>query len=165
MAEAPNVDDCLICRLETADKSTIVFRDDLWAAETVPGYDVPGWFFLHTRRHAERLSGLNDAELTSFGRRARDLTTAVTEVTGAPATYLFVFGENYPHFHAVITPRGEDVPANRRSGEILKLRADHTDRDAAARLVPPVREAYRRLAPFATLTDLPSADSPSTSSR
>lgn len=144
MAETPG--DCLICDLEGAETAAVVFRDELWAAEVVVGYDVPGWFFLRTRRHAERLTGLDEAELVSFGRRARDLVAAVTEVTGAPATYLFVFGENYSHFHAVITARGEHIPEHRRSGEILKLRTEQTDPVAATSLVPPVRAAYRQLA-------------------
>ncbi|MFJ3086698.1 hypothetical protein [Streptomyces sp. NPDC086838] len=107
---------------------------------------MPGWFVLRARRHAERITGLDDAELASFGRRARDLVAAVTEVTGAPATYLMVFGENHPHFHALITARDEQVPADRRSGDILRLRTERADPEAAARLVPAVRRAYEQLA-------------------
>ncbi|WP_436764258.1 hypothetical protein [Streptosporangium sp. V21-05] len=121
-----------------------MFQDPLWAAEIVPGYDVPGWFILRARRHAERLTGLDDAELATFASRARDLTAAVTEVTGAPATYLMVFGENHPHFHALIAARGEDVPAAMRGGDILKLRRSHTDPVAAALLLPAVRRAYEQ---------------------
>ncbi|MFD7769161.1 hypothetical protein [Streptomyces sp. NPDC059787] len=112
----------------------------------MPGYDVPGWFVLRARRHAERITGLDEAELASFARRTRDLVAAVTEVTGAPATYLMVFGENHPHFHVLVTARGEHVPADRRNGNILRLRTEHADPEAAARLVPAVRRAYKRLA-------------------
>jgi hypothetical protein len=42
----------------------------------------------------------------------------VTEATGAPATYLLHFGENYRHFHALVA--------------------------AAVALVPSVRAAYER---------------------
>lgn len=146
MTDNPDTDACLICEMEDADESAVVFRDELWAGEIVPGYDVPGWFVLRSRRHAERLTGLTGSELDSLGRHARDLVAAVTEVTGAPATYFLVFGENYPHFHALITPRGDDVPTDRRTGDILKLRAQHADSAAAARLVPAVRDAYRRVA-------------------
>lgn len=135
-----------MCGLEQSEDTAVVFRDPLWSGEMVPGYDVPGWFVLRVRRHAERITGLDEAELASFARRARDLVAAVTEVTGAPATYLLVFGENHPHFHALITARGEDVPADRRNGNILRLRAEHADPEAAARLVPAVRRAYERLA-------------------
>ena len=69
---------------------------------------------------------------------------AVTDVTGAPATYLLVFGENYPHFHALIAPRGHDVPPGLRAGNILRLRTERADPAAAGKLVPPVRTAYAR---------------------
>ncbi|MFC8228881.1 hypothetical protein [Streptomyces sp. NPDC057287] len=138
--------DCFMCGLEQSEETSVVFRDPLWSGHVVPGYDVPGWFVLRVRRHAERITGLDEAELASFARRARDLVAAVTEVTGAPATYLLVFGENHPHFHALITARGEHVPEDRRNGNILGLKSDHTDATAAARLVPEVRRAYARLA-------------------
>ena len=136
--------DCLMCVQEESGQDSAVFRDTLWAGEIVPGMEVPGWFVLRARRHAERITGLDDAELGTLGRRVRDLTAAVTEVTGAPATYLMVFGENHKHFHALIAARGDDVPADRRSGNILKLVAERADSVAAAELVPAVREAYSR---------------------
>ncbi|WP_410631649.1 hypothetical protein [Amycolatopsis sp. cmx-4-83] len=134
--------DCLVCDLENADESAVVFRDDLWAAEVVPGYDVPGWYFLRARRHAERIAGLDDSEAATFGQRAKDMITAVTEATGAEATYLLAFGESFPHFHVLITARGADVPADRRAGDILKLRGERADAEAARALVPAVRRAY-----------------------
>lgn len=141
------MDDCLPCKMEDADDDVVMFRDDLWAAEVVPGYDVPGWIILRVRRHAERITGLNEAELAVFGKRVRDVIAAVSEVTGTPSTYLMVFGETYPHFHALITPRGQDVPPEHRAGNILRLRADHRDPVAAAALIPALRAAYRRAAP------------------
>jgi diadenosine tetraphosphate (Ap4A) HIT family hydrolase len=131
--------------MESADDSVVLFRDDLWAAEVVPGYDVPGWIILRARRHAERITGLNDAELATFAQRTRDVIAAVTEVTGAQPTYLMVFGENYPHFHALVTPRGDDVPPEQRAGSILQLRADHIDAAASAALIPALRSAYGAL--------------------
>ena len=77
--------DCLICSMEASDPAGRVFLDDLWAAEVAPGYEVPGWFFLRARRHAEKLSGLDEAETAVFGRRAHDLVSAIERVTGAPA--------------------------------------------------------------------------------
>jgi diadenosine tetraphosphate (Ap4A) HIT family hydrolase len=139
-------DGCLICASEDAPEDAVVFRDDLWAAEVVPGYEVPGWLFLRARRHAELLTGLDPDELATLGFRARDLVAAMAEVTGAPATYVLSFGENYRHFHALVAARGEDVPADRRSGEILKLRGERADRAAALGLVPALRSAYARIA-------------------
>ncbi|MCA2255993.1 hypothetical protein JF710_22685 [Mycobacterium intracellulare] len=130
--------------MEHVDQAAIIFRDDLWACEVMPGFDVPGWYVLRARRHAETLTELEDTELKSFGVRARNMVAAVTEVTGAPATYMLVFGENHRHFHALIAARAEHVPENRRTGDILKLRAEFADPIAAAALVPAVRDAYRR---------------------
>jgi diadenosine tetraphosphate (Ap4A) HIT family hydrolase len=141
---APAAGDCLICAMEDAGDDVVVARDDLWACEIVPGYEVPGWFVLRTRRHAIGLPGLTPEELATFGPRARDAIAAVTEATGAAATYLMSFGENYRHYHALIAARGDDVPPERRSGDILKLRTERADPDAAAKLVPAVREAYQR---------------------
>jgi diadenosine tetraphosphate (Ap4A) HIT family hydrolase len=135
---------CLLCDMEAAAPDTVVFRDELWAAEVAPGYEVPGWFFLRVRRHAELLTGLDDAELSAFGHRARDLVAAVTEATGAPATYLLHFGESYRHFHALVAARGADIPLAQRGGNILGLRPGHVDPAAAVALVPSVRAAYQK---------------------
>ncbi|GGF31703.1 hypothetical protein [Subtercola lobariae] len=135
-------DTCLICELESADASTQVFADDLWAASIVPGYDVPGWYFLRARRHAEKITGLNDDELATFGRRAQDLVAAVTTATGAEATYMLMFGEAFPHFHVLITARGAEIPPQSRGGELLKLRAEKADFEASKALIPAVRAAY-----------------------
>lgn len=143
-AALPEAAACLLCAMEQADGQAVVFRDSLWAAEVVPGYEVPGWFILRARRHAERITGLDSDELSTLAFRARDLVAAVTKVTGAPATYLMVFGENYPHFHVLVAARGEDVPPELRTGNILQLRAGHADREAALQLVPAVRTAYPR---------------------
>ena len=88
-----------------------------------PGYEVPGWFFLRARRHAEKLTGLDEAETATFGRRAHDLVSAVERVTGAPAVYLLSFGENYRHFHALVAARGDQVPPEARGWALLQLLA------------------------------------------
>ncbi|MEU6439604.1 hypothetical protein [Streptomyces sp. NPDC047046] len=150
-------DDCLICGLDDAEETDVVFRDELWAAEVVPGYDVPGWYFLRARRHTERLTGLDDEEADTFGRRARDLVKAVTRATGAETTYMLMFGENYPHFHALVIARTPQVPADRRAGEILRLRTERADLAASRALVPAVREAYVQVSggPLVTSTESP----------
>lgn len=133
---------CLICDMDTADEAAVVFRDELWAAEVVPGYDVPGWFFLRSRRHADRITGLDVDELATFGQHAKDLVSAVTAATGSEATYMLMFGEAYRHFHVLITARGAELPPERRGGDILKLRPEAIDPVAARALVPAVRQAY-----------------------
>ncbi|GAA2851149.1 hypothetical protein GCM10010472_05290 [Pseudonocardia halophobica] len=137
---------CLPCAMELADDAAVVFRDPLWACEVVPGFDVPGWFVLRVRRHAERLQGLDAQELATYARRLRDVVDAVGQVTGAPAVYQLTFGEANPHHHTLVAARGHDVPPEHRMGAILNLRAAHADTDAACALVPPVAAAYERLA-------------------
>jgi len=136
---------CLICQLDNADADAVVFRDDIWACEVAPGFEVPGWYFLRTRRHALGWRELGPAELSAFGGRARDLMAAMEATFAAPARYLMTFGEAYPHFHCVITTRGDDVPPEFRSGNILRLLGTHVDRAAALRRVPPLRAAYAGL--------------------
>jgi diadenosine tetraphosphate (Ap4A) HIT family hydrolase len=131
---------CLICRLDDADPDAVVFRDDIWACEV-----VPGWYFLRTRRHALGWRELGPAELPTFGERARDLMAALEATFAAPACYLMTFGEAYPHFHCVVTTRGDDVPPEFRSGNILRLLGTHVDRAAALRQVPALRAAYAGL--------------------
>ncbi len=134
---------CAVCAMERVDEASVVFRDELWAAEIMPGAEVPGWIVLRARRHAERITGLDDAESDSFGRRVRDLACALTDVTGAPTSYLLVFCENHTHFHALVTARGVDVPEDRRRGDIMKLLATEVDPARAVSLIPAVRHAYR----------------------
>jgi diadenosine tetraphosphate (Ap4A) HIT family hydrolase len=132
---------CLICHLDEVPDEAIVFRDEDWACEIAPGFEVPGWYFLRLRRHALGWAELEQPELTAFGPVVQDLMGALDQAFGAPACYLMTFGEAYPHFHAVVTVRTEDIPPESRSGNILALLASRVDRDAAVARVPAVRAA------------------------
>jgi diadenosine tetraphosphate (Ap4A) HIT family hydrolase len=138
-------DDCLICSMEAADPAARVFLDELWAAEVAPGFEVPGWFFLRARRHAEKLTGLDEEETAVFGRRAHDLVSAVERVTGAPAVYLLSFGENFRHFHALVAARGDQVPPEARGWALLQLLAGGRDVPAAQAVAGDVRLAYEEI--------------------
>jgi diadenosine tetraphosphate (Ap4A) HIT family hydrolase len=131
--------------MEEADPAARVFLDELWAAEVAPGYEVPGWFFLRARRHAEKLTGLDDAETATFGRHAHDLVSAVERVTGAPAVYLLSFGENYRHFHALVAARGEQVPPELRGYGLIRRLATDRDIPAARALAGKVRLVYEEI--------------------
>ena len=140
---------CLICHLDEAPDEMVVFRDEDWACEIAPGFEVPGWYFLRLRRHALGWAELQRPELTAFGPVVQDLMGALDQAFGAPACYLMTFGEAYPHFHAVVTVRTEDIPPESRSGNILALLATRLDRDAALARVPAVREALAAIRGFA----------------
>jgi diadenosine tetraphosphate (Ap4A) HIT family hydrolase len=132
---------CIICHLDLAPDEAVVFRDDDWACEVAPGFEVPGWYFLRLRRHALGWAELQQPELAGFGPVVQDLMGALELAFDAPARYLMTFGEAYPHFHAVVTVRTDDIPPESRSGNILALRDGRLDRDAALARVPAVRAA------------------------
>lgn len=132
---------CIICHLDLVPDEAVVFRGDDWACEVAPGFEVPGWYFLRLRRHALGWAELERRELTAFGPVVQDLMGALELAFDAPARYLMTFGEAYPHFHAVVTVRTDDIPPESRSGNILALRERRLDRDAALATVPAVRAA------------------------
>ena len=140
---------CLICRLDDAPAEAVVFRDEDWACEVAPGYEVPGWYFLRLRRHALGWGELAGPELATFGPVARDVMVALERAFDAPARYLMTFGEAYPHFHCLRGVRTDDIPPVSRGGTTLGLRASRVERGAALAHVPAVRsalsESQRRL--------------------
>ena len=123
--------DCLPCDLEAAESSVIIYRDDTWSCEIADGYDLPGWFILRLRRHAEGWAGPTAEELSGFGPVSQKLAAAIQSATGATGTYFMSFGENYPHFHFLVIARDSDLPPNSRGAAILARRADGRDLAAA----------------------------------
>ncbi|KQP01798.1 hypothetical protein [Leifsonia sp. Leaf264] len=122
---------CLPCELEEADAAAVVYRDDTWSCEIASGYDVPGWFILRLRRHAEGWSGATAEELAGFGPLSQRLVAAIQQATDAPTVYFLSFGENYPHFHFLVITRPADLPPELKGAAILAQRAEHRDLDAA----------------------------------
>ena len=132
--------DCLPCDLEAAESSAVIYRDDTWSCEIADGYDVPGWFILRLRRHAEGWAGPTGEELSGFGPISQKLAAAVQSATGAIATYFLSFGENYPHFHFLVIARAAELPPESRGAAILGLRSEGRDLDAALAVGAKVRE-------------------------
>jgi diadenosine tetraphosphate (Ap4A) HIT family hydrolase len=133
--------ECLTCDLESAESSAIVYRDDDWSCEIADGYDVPGWFILRLRRHAEGWAGPTVDELASFGPVSQRLATAIQAATGASNVYFLSFGENYPHFHFLVIARDAELPPESRGAAILGLRAEARDLDAALTVGTRVRDS------------------------
>lgn len=133
--------ECLPCELETAEASRIIHRDDDWSCEIADGYDVPGWFILRLRRHAEGWSGPEAEELAEFGPVSQRISAAIRSATGATGAYFMSFGENYPHFHFLVIARDADLPAESRGAAILARRADHRDLAASLAVGARVRSA------------------------
>ena len=133
--------DCLPCDLETAESSAIIYRDDSWACEIAEGYDVPGWFMLRLRRHAEGWSGPTAEELAEFGPISQRLSASIQSATGATGVYFMSFGENYPHFHFLVIARDAELAAESRGAAILGRRAEGRNLEAALAVGARVREA------------------------
>lgn len=135
------MNDCLPCDLEGVEPARIVHRDDVWSCEIADGYDVPGWFVLRLRRHAEGWSGPTVEELAEFGPVSQRLSAAIQAATGATGTYFMSFGENHPHFHFLVVARDADLPAVSRGAAILARRAHGRDLDASLAVGERVRSA------------------------
>jgi len=133
--------DCLPCDLEAADDAAIVYRDDDWALEIATGYEVPGWFFLRLRRHAEGWSEPTVEELAGFGPVSKRLSAAIQAATGATHVYFMSFGENYPHFHFLVIARDAELPPAFRGAAIVGLRADGLDPAESRAVAGRVRDA------------------------
>lgn len=141
------MNNCLPCDLEAAESSTIIYRDDDWSCEIAEGYDVPGWFILRLRRHAEGWSGPTLDELSGFGPFSQKIAAAIQTATGATGVYFMSFGENYPHFHFLVIARDADLTAESRGAAILALRADGRDPDAALAVGARVRDVLTAVSP------------------
>jgi diadenosine tetraphosphate (Ap4A) HIT family hydrolase len=128
--------------LERTDPSLVLFRDDLWAGEIFPGFEVPGWFVLRTRRHVLHMRNLDAREAATYGACLRDLTAAASEVLGVETVYTMSFGERHPHFHSLIVAPADTVPAQHRSANILAVRDSLIDVETAKALAARVASAY-----------------------
>jgi len=132
---------CLPCDLESAPAEAVVYRDADWACEVAEGYDVPGWYILRVRRHAEGWDALSPAEANGFGIVSQRVARAIQAVTGAPTVYFLSFGENYAHLHFLLIARPADLPPELRGAAILTVRAERRDQPAALASAAAVRQA------------------------
>jgi diadenosine tetraphosphate (Ap4A) HIT family hydrolase len=132
---------CLLCDLDAAPPESVVYRDDDWSCEVAPGWDVPGWYFLRLRRHAEGWGGLTAREAAGFGVVTRRLAVAIEHAADAAKVYVLSFGESFPHFHVLIAARPDDLAPEFRGPAMLSLRDEHRDLEAALDVGARVRAA------------------------
>lgn len=132
---------CLPCDLESAPAEAVVYRDAEWACEVADGYDVPGWYILRVRRHAEGWEALTHSEATGLGVVSQRVAGAIRAVTGAPTVYFLSFGENYAHLHFLLIARPAELAPELRGAAILTLRDQHRDQPAALASAAAVRQA------------------------
>ena len=125
---------CVICERETSEEEPPggwVLRTDLWSACVADDFEVPGWLFLELRRHAEGPMGMDDAEAGELGVLLNRLSAGIQTATGAERVYVVAYGELFPHFHLLLTPRMPSAPDDERGPALFLKRAELVDRAAA----------------------------------
>src|SRR2546429_5810021 len=135
---------CEICHREAADTEPPggwVLRTAWWSACVAPGFEVPGWLFLELRRHAEGPMGLADDEASELGILVRLLSEAMQRVTGGERIYLQAYGELFPHFHVLLSPRLPGAPPQLRGPSLFLQREELIDLDGAVDTAARIREA------------------------
>jgi len=115
-AAAPPVE-CFFCRsLEdrAAFEERGVYEDDLLRATHPIEEEGPtflGTVLVQTKRHAEGLAGLTDAEAERLGWLVTRLSRALGTTVGAAWTYAYCFSEGYRHVHLFVDARYPNLPA------------------------------------------------------
>jgi diadenosine tetraphosphate (Ap4A) HIT family hydrolase len=139
-----DADGCELCAREATDAEPAggwVVRTAWWSACVAPGFDVPGWLFLELRRHAEGPMGMDDDEAGELGILIRQLSSAIERVTGAERVYVVAYGELFPHFHVLLSPRLPGAPPQFRGPSLFGHGDELRDPAAAAETAVRIREA------------------------
>jgi diadenosine tetraphosphate (Ap4A) HIT family hydrolase len=106
--------------------------------------EVPGWTIAYLRRHARGLSDMTAEELRTLGPTLAATARAIEAATDAERVYSMLFGENVPHVHFVLAPRGKNIPPEHRSSALHANQRLYADRDAAIAVGARIREALSR---------------------
>lgn len=147
--------DCPFCARHAAGRPEIgdwVLRRDHVSACVMPGLDIPGWYVLHLNEHVEGLGLMTEEQAGAIGNGARELTAAITAVTGEPRVYAYTICENAPHFHMVMgtPPSSASVRGRDLLVEILNREPGYVDAAATRRVADQVRRAVAAGGPPST---------------
>jgi hypothetical protein len=106
----------------------------------MPGFAVPGWYVLQVNEHVEGLGLMTVDQAAAVGNGARELTAAITAVTGEPRVYAYTICENFPHFHLVMgtPPAGAAVRGRDLLVELLNRKPDYFDNAETLRIAEKV---------------------------
>lgn len=99
-----------------------------WALLTVDAYAVPGWCILAAPRHVEAFAELDAEEWAGFGRALARLDRAIRAELAPRKVYLASFGEQLPHWHALVAAvHGGPTGPSRTGPALIEGRADLVD--------------------------------------
>jgi len=83
---------------------TEVWSDNLWRLTTAEVTEVAGFSYLEPRRHITDLTDLSGPEAASLGTTLAKASNAIKTATGADLVYVYIFGDDIPHFHVHLAP-------------------------------------------------------------
>lgn len=100
-------EDCALCAGQAMDDAlmrTEVWSDNLWRLTTARVTEVAGFSYLEPRRHISDLTALDGQEAATFGSTLARASAALKSISGADLVYVYIFGNDIPHFHVHLAP-------------------------------------------------------------
>ena len=135
---------CRICEfVDSAAPGGWYAENEHWRVGPHMATRVPGWVVVYLRRHAAGLTDMSAAELTSMGPTLSAAAAAITRVIEPERVYSVMFGENVPHVHVVLIPRGTDVPPEHRSSALHVNAKQYEDPQRVEEVAERIRQALR----------------------
>jgi diadenosine tetraphosphate (Ap4A) HIT family hydrolase len=133
---------CKVCAFVQSTPPGGWYLDEpLWRVGPHMATQVPGWTVAYLRRHAAGLSEMTADELRTLGPTLAETARAIEASTDAERVYSMLFGENVPHVHFVLAPRGKNVPPEHRSSALHANARLYADPGAASAVGGRIREA------------------------
>ena len=135
---------CKICEfVDSVPQGGWYTENEHWRVGPHIATRVPGWVVIYLRRHAAGLTDMSQAELTSMGPTLSSAASAIESVLEPERVYSVMFGENVPHVHVVLIPRGKDVPPEHRSSALHVNAKLYEDPQRAEKVAERIRRALR----------------------
>ena len=131
---------CELCALAQEPAGQLdLFEADGWRVFVHPEYARANCVWVVATDHAEGLWDLGDRQARSFGTVTRQVAAAL-RATGSVKVYIVSFGENLPHFHALVIGRadGDEKGLDLTARHLTKTAPDP---GAAAKLAEGLRTA------------------------
>jgi diadenosine tetraphosphate (Ap4A) HIT family hydrolase len=128
---------CVLCEVSGASPTAVSAH---WALGVLPGYDLPGWFVLQSRRHVAALSELDADALSQLGACLASAVDAVAASVPCDKVYLYRFGETHEHWHVLLCAKPADAAREHTAAMLVVHRETYRDDAAAARVCADVSD-------------------------
>jgi diadenosine tetraphosphate (Ap4A) HIT family hydrolase len=120
--------DCRSCQLLTrrdageAPLWDCIVRTPQWDVVHCDNTSLKGWIVLVARRHVATVSELTDAEASTLGSLAKDVSRALHDLLNCEKTYIVQFAEHpqHHHVHVHVIPRRAQIPDDERGPRIFQ---------------------------------------------